>query len=1060
MRLERVMKRFLLGLVLVLLAAAAPAFATEFHGQVTFGGLPVPGAQATVTTMQGDKTVSAITDDQGLFTFPDLTDGAWTLSISMTGFAPVKQQITVAAGAPTPVFELKLMTLEQIRAADKPVVVQPGAAPAVENATSSAPTAGGDAGKAAAAGGKPAAAKGQTQQAGAAAPEAPPPPPAQEAASNDGFLINGSVNNAATSQFSLSQAFGNARNRRSLYNWGLVLRLENGALNARPYSIAGTEQAKPQFNNFTAGVNFGGPLKIPHLLPLARAPYFFIFYNRTQNATVSTLQGLVPTTAEEAGDLSGFGAGVTAYAPTSGLVAGCSVAPGAPFPSNANGQFIPASCISPVAQALMQFYPAPNVTGGTRYNYQIPVASGLHQDSGQAQLQKQLGNKNNVSGNVTYSSSRQSSPNFFGFVDPQDTKNIGVTAKWDHRITQRLFGNVTYNFSRTHNTTEIFFENKQNVSQNAGITGNDQDPANWGPPALNFGTSTLQGLSDGSSRNNRNETNSVSVNISWNRFRHNMQFGGDFRRQEFNYYQQSNPRGTLSFTGAATAGGAPNGGSDFGDFLLGLPDTSRIAYGNADKYLRQSVYGLFFNDDFRVSPELSIKYTVHWEYGAPMTELKNRLVNLDFAPGFAAETPVLASNPVGALSGQRYPTSLMRPDKTGIAPTVGIAWRPISGSSLLVRAGFGIYHDTSVYQDITYAMSQQSPLSTSLSVPNSATCRYTIASPFAALPCATTVPNTFAVDPNFRVGYTESWTASVQRDLPAALQMIVTYTGIKGVHGVQEILPNTYPVAAPLVDPCPSCPKGYDYRTSNGSSQYESGAVQLRRRLRAGFQANLNYTFAKSLDDDYSYGGQQGSVASGGSPQVAQDWRHPEAQRGLSTFDQRHKLALLLQYTTGMGLGGHALMSGWRGAIYKEWTVLTNISFGSGLPETPIVPIAVPGSAYTNVVRANFNGGAVHLFDPVHRTYLNAGAFAAPTSGFGTAGRNSITGPSQFSLDASMNRGFRVRDRYNLTAQIDATNLLNHATYNSYVTTLGSQFGAVGGVGQMRTLSITLRLRH
>lgn len=443
-------------------------------------------------------------------------------------------------------------------------------------------------------------------------------------------------------------------------------------------------------------------------------------------------------------------------------------------------------------------------------------------------------------------------------------------------------------------------------------------------------------------------------------------------------------------------------------------------------------------------------------------------MNLDVAPGFTGETAVVASNPTGALSGQKYPSSLIRPDKLGIAPTVAIAWRPISGSSLLVRAGFGIYHDTSVYQGTTYAMSQQAPLSTSLSVPNSVGCRFTIASPFQqpsqTTSCSSSIsPDTFGVDPNFRVGYAQSWNLAVQRDLPAALQMIVTYTGIKGVHGVQEFLPNTYPLGG--INPCPSCPSGYYYRTSNGNSTYEAGAVQLRRRLRAGFQANLNYTFSKSLDDDFSYGGSSqvnAGTSSSGSPQVAQDWRHPEAQRGPSTFDQRHKVALQLQYTTGMGLGGHALMSGWRGAIYKEWTVLTSISMASGLPETPIYFSAVPGSAYTNIIRANYVGGAVHQYNPTTRTYLNPNAFTAPTPGqWGTAGRDSITGPSQFGLNASMNRAFRLHDRYNLTAQIDANNVLNHVTFSSWSNVVGnSQFGTVTSGNAMRSVSITLRMRY
>ena len=355
-----------------------------------------------------------------------------------------------------------------------------------------------------------------------------------------------------------------------------------------------------------------------------------------------------------------------------------------------------------------------------------------------------------------------------------------------------------------------FFANRQNVSLEEGITGNDQDATNYGPPGLGF-SSGIAGLSDANHSYNRNETNSVSVSLQWYRFGHEVQVGGGFRRQESNYNSQSNPRGSLSFNGAATSGGGGSGnGSDFADFLLGVPDTSQIAFGNADKYLRQSVYNLYANDNFRVNPELSINAGIRWEYGAPVTETEGRLVNLDIAPGFANEQPVLGSNPVGPLTGLHYPASLMKPDRSGFSPILGIAWRPISGSSLLVRAGYGIYNDTSVYQATALAMAQQSPLSVSLSQPNSPKCRFTMASPFAALPCTTTSTDTFAVDPNFRVGYAQLWQLSVQRDLPGSLQMIVGYLGIKGTRGVQEFVANTYQPGL-TASPYGSAPSGYYY---------------------------------------------------------------------------------------------------------------------------------------------------------------------------------------------------------------------------------------------------------
>src|SRR5260370_42258705 len=98
----------------------------------------------------------------------------------------------------------------------------------------------------------------------------------------------------------------------------------------------------------------------------------------------------------------------------------------------------------------------------------------------------------------------------------------------------------------------------------------------------------------------------------------------------------------FTFTGPAT-------GNDFADFLLGIPDTSSIAFGNADKYFRESAYDAYISDDWRVSPQLTVNAGMRWEYGAPIAELYSRLVNLDIAPGFVAVAPVLANDTVGPL---------------------------------------------------------------------------------------------------------------------------------------------------------------------------------------------------------------------------------------------------------------------------------------------------------------------------------------------------------------------------------------------------------------------------
>jgi hypothetical protein len=1053
--------RLLLYCAIAWLSVAGLAIASEYHGQVTFGGLPLPGSTVKVTATQGDKTAVAITDSQGLYSFPDLADGTWTITVEMTGFTPIKQEVTVAPNAPAGAFAMKLLTLEQMRAAAKPVKVE--AAPVVSASTAAgASTAA--AGTPAAAGTGTAAKKGaaaKTDTASAAAPaapaaaEAPVVAPEQDATSqqaNDGILINGSVNNAATSQYSMSQAFGNMRNGgRFLYNGGLSLVLTNSAFNAEPYSLTGLPTANRSYNNFTFGGQIGGPLKLKHVIHYVPGSSFTVGYSRVQNSSLNTQSALVPTLAQRAGDLSGQ----AVFNPATGT------------------QFTGNIPISSQAQALLNLYPLPlpSLAGNQQNNYQASLASDTHSDGFQININMPASHHDFLNGAFSIQSSRSSSTSLFKFHDSTDTLGMNSNVTWQHSFKSRMWLVTTYSFNRNRSLVTPNFANRVNIEGVvAGINGASTDPKYWGPPSLGFTQSSINGLSDATSSNIRGETNSLSVNWNWYHAGHTITAGGDFRRRENNYLTQSNPDGSLGFNGTATqqivnGKGVAGTGSDFADFLLGIPDTSQIAYGNEDKYLRQSIYDLYISDDFRVNPELSVKWGVRWEYGAPITELQGRLVNLDIGPGFTAEQPVVGSSPVGVLSGQSYPSSMVRPDRSGIAPNVGIAWRPISGSSLLVRSGYQISNDTSVYQSTAQSMMQQhgtaqTPLSTSLSISGSPTCQLSMVSPFAVQTCSTTTttPDSFAIDPNFRVGYIQIWLLQVQRDLPASMQMIATYTGNKGTRGVQEFFPNTAPSGG--TDPYAAYPAGYLYRTSNGNSTHEEGSLMLRRRPRAGLAASATYTYAKSLDDDYSLGGGGGV---GGGPGVAQNWLDlSSGQRGLSTFDQRQVLSANAQYTTGMGLGGKALMSGWKGLAYKEWTVSTTIKVASGLPATPTVPETMMGAAGSSgIIRANYVGGQVHLKSGGQ--FLNPAAFATPAAGqWGTARRDSITGPSQFSLNAAMSRTFRLSNQLNLYTELDATNVLNHVTYPGWNTTYtpnSTQFGKPLTPNPMRTMSITMRLR-
>ena len=153
----------------------------------------------------------------------------------------------------------------------------------------------------------------------------------------------------------------------------------------------------------------------------------------------------------------------------------------------------------------------------------------------------------------------------------------------------------------------------------------------------------------------------------------------------------ANARGTFNFTGLET-------GYDFSDFLLGLPyQTSVVTYlnNNDARYLRETAVNAFATDDYRVLSNLTINGGLRWEYFAPYTEKNGQMANLDVAPGFTAVAQVLPGQ-TGPYSGA-FPQGFIKPDYKLFSPRIGIAWKPWKSKQIVVRSGYGIYYNGSVY---------------------------------------------------------------------------------------------------------------------------------------------------------------------------------------------------------------------------------------------------------------------------------------------------------------------------------------------------------------------------
>lgn len=848
-----------------------------------------------------------------------------------------------------------------------------------------------------------------------------------------------------------NNSFGNGRrNPRSQYNGNVVFTLDNSVWDATPASVTGVDAGKPAYAKFKAGFTFGGPLKIPHLFDdSSKGGTFTITYNLNRSRSDSTSFGEVPTADERAGNLSG------ALSPTTGQpIVFYYPGTNTPFANN----IIPTNLLNSAAVALLNYYPLPNLAGNARYNYQAALRNTTNTDNITSRFSHSFDQKNQINANIGWQRSNSINPSIFGWNDTGNASGDSAQLAYQHRFTVRLFDRLSYSFSRSTAATVPYFSTTgNNVEGSLGIQGALQQPLYYGPPSINL--QNFIDLSDTNPSTTHTQTSAIGNALTWIRGTHNMTFGGDLRFQDFNYLNQSNPRGSFTFNGTATAiPGATtttSSGYDLADLLLGIPDTATVAYGNADKYFRTRWWDVYFNDDFRVTTKFSLQYGLRWDYSQPFTEQQGRLVNLAIGPGFSTAVPVCATSEVAgceSASALGLPSSLLRPDKRGVAPRFGFAYRPWVKHSTVIRGGYGLYWNTSFYQSIITQMAQQSPLSTSFSIPNSVANPYSIQN--ILLNSSTieaengTTANTFAVNPGFRNGYSQNWQLAIQQNVTPSTFLSVTYAGVKGTDLPQMFIPNTYPTGA--VDVPVGLPTGFKYETTGGNSSYQAGTFLFQRRLRNGIGGNISYTYSKLLDDAALGGRGQGSAP------LAQNWLDLEAERALDPSNHTHVLNAGLQLSSGQGLHAAALLRGWRAHVLKDWTALTSITLSSGSPLTPLLTATTRGTGITGQIRPEL---IAPLYPATPGYAFNINAFGDPPAGYwGDAGRDIVTGPTQFSMNASFSRTFRVAERKNLDIRFDATNLLNHIVYTGYNMTFGTaQFGLPSGVSAARAFTMTAR---
>ena len=816
---------------------------------------------------------------------------------------------------------------------------------------------------------------------------------------------------------------------------------DTSALDAPPFALNGQATTKPEYLQQRFGATIGGPLTIPKVINSQRT-FFFLNYTGNHSSNPYDAYSTVPTLAERSGDFSALGR--TILDPTTGL----------PFP---NGQ-IPASRINAATQQLLALYPLPNQAGDTQNFHNITTVT-TQLDDINVRLIRTFGapppagrgggggrgfgggrgggraGSSNLNVTIHYRHSDTESANPLPDLGGRTTLNA-LDVPGAYSFTKAgIFNNMRFDVNWQHAQTTNLFANSQDIAGQAGIQGISTDPLDWGSPNLSF--THVQSLRDVSPTDQTNRTLSIGDTATKTRGRHTVRFGGDLRSIRNDSLTAQNPRGSYVFTGIYT-------GYDFADFLLGLPQQATVQPGHPVDF-EQTTGDLFVQDDWRITSKVTLNAGLRYEYYSPVAEANNQLVTLDVPSDFSAAVPVYAGG-TGPYAGA-LPDTIVRPYRKGFAPRLGAAWR--ASDKTVLRAGYSINYNSSVYQSIAQQLANQPPFVQTATV---------IASPTAPQPIQTilanappnTILNNYAVDPNYQMPNVQIWNVDLQRDITRTFQIGVGYTGTKGSNLDLLEAPNRTATGLKIPGVAP-----FLYETSSADSQMNSLSLRIRKRLTDGFAFTGTYTLSKSIDDASSIAGAGGTVA-----------QNPDdlaAERGLSSFDQRHQFNGSVTYELPFGPNKRWFNDGTASEILGNWTLNMSVQLASGTPYSALILGSASDVARgTNgTLRANYNGQPIAISDPTTLAFFNTSAFSIPLPGtYGNSGRNIIIGPGTSVANFSVTKNFNFGQTKGLSIQLLANNVFDtvqYATIDSYVNS--PTFGQVTSVRPMRRIQILTRYR-
>jgi hypothetical protein len=872
--------------------------------------------------------------------------------------------------------------------------------------------------------------------------------------------------------------------------------LENENLNANSWINDGAGIAKSSYTQALFGGTFGGPIIKDKL-------FFFIDYEALREHSSGLQLASVAPAAFRTGDLSAL-LNPAAFPGTQyQLYDSQTTGPNGQPVAYQNNQ-IPV--LNPVAQYLfspanVKAYPLPNHAtsdpAGIFNNFAGPGNSTEKNDQGDVKIDYHFRSNDIISGRYSQGTARDATvtdPIPVFFPSASNYPDHLASGTWTHTFSPAIinsfrgsYARIRFNSGVTTDPSGIFGLDGNSIvgipsppQQTAGFSLQSFNGQESGPPGANQASSQGAGYLSSFGANPTPEifidnVFEYSENLTWQRGKHLLKFGAEFTRYQQNSFYPGNDGelGDFTYTGLYSANPlAPavsktntidgSTGYSFADFITDRVNNTQVGQVTGRTGQRQWRDAVFAQDDYKVMPNLTLNIGIRWSFDQPIYEVNNKMANLNLQTGAILYAGVDGNS--RALYDAVY---------NQFQPRLGFAYS--ATPRLVVRGGYGI---TSYLEGsgANLRLTQNPPFHNDFeqqgqNPTGTTTANYSPGVFFtASAGFPTTVPPTttfYAWKQHLQPAVTQEFSLTTEYELTSTTALSVGYVGILGSHLIDPQFGNqlTAPGATAPYANVVGQTGVVKITGSDSVSNYNALQATVRQRLRGGLELTANYTYSKSLTNDFGFYGVTNSNSGQYYQQNAYDFA---SEYGPAAFDVRNALNVTGVYALPFGRGQR--FAGSVNRVVDEaiggWKLSgSNVTY-SALPVTASSP-----ANYSSLVYA-FTGAArpdqiapVHIVNRSLNQYFGTTAQASfapqPANAFGNVRPFSLRGPGYEQIDMSLQKSFPVFRENALDFRVDGFNLFNIASYStpdSGVT--DSNFGQITGTSSTeRHLQLSLKYK-